>query len=293
MPTIFRDKVTVTPTGGTTLTFNDVPTQPAGTVTFGLDVLDPWDSSAPMDITFTPVGNVDGEVPGDFFELRGRILTVGGYVEAVDRATAERLRDQIYVAFQRNSSIRLARYETTPKFVDARFIGEWALSWVGPTAFRWGAKIKSGDPMKYAVSPSADSAGVAGKSSGGRSYPRTYPLTYATTTNNADDSAIITNAGTGDTYGIATIHGPLARGAWHITNQTTGKDLRIDIGVGATDTLVIDFKNQVVTLNGVLVQANITGSFWTIAKGTNIIKLYADFDPAAGFSMTAYSAWEN
>jgi hypothetical protein len=293
MPTIFRDKVTVAPAGGSTLTFNDLATQPAGTVTWGLDVLDPWDSTSPMDVTFTPIGNVDGEVPGDFFELRGRMLTVGGYVEAVDRATAEALRDQIYLAFQRNVDVTLTRYETIPKFVKGRFIGDWGMTWVGPTAFRWGTKIKSGDPMKYGLAASSGSAGVAGRSSGGRSYPRTYPLTYTTVTNNAADSVAIINNGTGNTQGIASIHGPLLRGAWHLSNDTTGKDLRVDIDVATTDTLLIDFKNQIVTLNGSLVVANTIGDFWVIKPGVNIIKLYADYDPAAGFTMTAYPAWEN
>jgi phage-related protein len=108
----------------------------------------------------------------------------------------------------------------------------------------------------------------------------------------ADDSAVVTNGGTADTKPYIVIHGPLVAGGWHLTNVTTGGDFKIDVGVATTDTLVLDFKNQVVTLNGALVTSTIRGDFWSVVRGTNTIKLYADYDPAVSFTVTIYSAWE-
>lgn len=294
MPTIFRDKVTSTPTGVAAVTFNDPSTLPAGAISWGLDVLLPWSNTPELDAEFTSIGSVDGEVSSDFFPAKGKQLAIGGWASAVDRATAESLADLIVRdAFPRNVDLVIARYEATPKFITARRTAPIEFSWVGPYSFRWGTELRAGDPFKYALTPIVGSAGVAGQSSGGRSYPRTYPLQYTTISSGEANRVIVTNTGTADSRKFTiTITGPLSKGGWRLVNETTGGILKFDLAISSTDTLVIDFQREIALFNGAPVTATITGDFFPIEPGVNVLKLYGDFDPAADFSVNAYSAWE-
>lgn len=290
MPTIFRDKVTVGE-----VTFNDSTALPlAGTTEWGLDVLLGWKETPDVEGEFSPKGLVDGEVPGEFFPIRGRQLSVGGYVEAVDRATADQLLDIIIGdAFPRNKFLEMTRYEPVPKFVRGWRNGPVDSTWVGPRAFRWAVSFRCDDPFKYGLSSSSDSTGVAGSSSGGRTYPRTYPLEYNTVAGGEGNSIAFNNIGTASTSRwTAELHGPLTNGGWRISNDTTGEFIRVNIGLSSTDIVVIDFEQETVTMNGTLISASITGDFFSLPRGVSVLKLYADFDPAASWSMTAYPAWE-
>lgn len=291
MPTIFQDKVTVGP-----VTFNDplVPPLTAGVVSWGLDVLVGWDRTPDLDAQFTAIGSVDGEVFADFFPAQGRQLTCGGWAMGVDRATAQSLADLIVRdAFPRNVDLIISRYEPTPKFIVARRNGPVEITWVGPNQFRWGAEVRAGNPFKYALVPYVDSAGVAGQSSGGRSYKRTYPLTYTTISSGESNRIVVTNAGTADSRNFTiAITGPLTKGGWRLVNETTNEILRFDISLASTDTLLIDFDTETALFNGFPVTATITGDFFALKPGVNVLKLYGDYDPAADFTLTAYSAWE-
>jgi hypothetical protein len=295
VPTIFRDKVTAVPTGQAGVTFNDALTQPVTALRWGIDVLPGWKNSAEADPKFAPIGIVDGEIPGDFFPLKGRVITIGGYVEATSRAEAELLEDVILRdAFPRNTDIVLTRFEPVPKFVTGRRFGVAEIEYNEPHSFRWAVQVKCGDPLKYAVTSVSASAGVAGQSSGGRAYPRTYPLSYTTILSGASDSATVVNSGRSNTKPIIDIHGPLvSAGGWHLANLTTGGDIKFNVAIAsASDHLVIDFASGTAELNGVPVTATIYGDFWPVVPGANTIKLFGDYDPAAGFSVTINSAWE-
>lgn len=293
MPTIFRDKVTVG-----ALTFNDplaLPVPPSGVVVdWGLDVLLGWHDTPEMEAEFAPKGLVDGEVPAEFFPVRGRQLTVGGYANADSRAAAEELWDMIVRdAFPRNVELSLTRYETVPKTLRGWRNGSIQPSWTGPMAFRWGVNFRAPDPFKYALTPLSGTAGVAGVATGGRTYPRTYPMTYTSTSSGESNSVTINMTGTATSPRIMIeIDGPVTRGGWRISNDTTGDLLKLDLGLGLGDTLLIDFEKELFFVNGVLASASVTGDFFRLATGVNVLRMYADFDANAQFTVTVYPAWE-
>jgi hypothetical protein len=295
VPTIFRDKVT-----SGSVTFNDVAARPLpGTIYFNIDVLDGWGGTPDLDAVFTPIGSIDGEIPADFFPAKGRGVSVGGYVEATTRAIAEQLWDiLVRDAFPRNVELELTRYETIPKFLRFRRSGQMPdPAWVGPTAFRFGVPIRAADPFKYALTSQVESSGVAGLSTGGRSYPRTYPLVYTTIASGTANLVTINNVGTAPTPPEIVLNGPLSKGGWRLVNETLELadregTLKFDVGLVAGDVLEINFRTETALLNGYLITASLFGDFWKVQPGVNVIKLYADFDPAAGFTVTARSAWE-
>jgi hypothetical protein len=297
MPTLFRDRISlasVDPAITPQVVFNDFLSRPEGSVDFNIDLLDGWDTTSELNVISTPIGGgADGEVLGDFFEARARHLVAGGYVYAESREAAHALYDLLFRdAFPRNVDLELIRYEPTPKRIRVRVAGARSIAWTEPHAFRWNIPLMAGDPLKYGIEPSEASAGVAGLSSGGRTYPRTYPLVYATLDDGSGNKATIVNTGSADTFPVVNIHGPLPRGGWRLTNARTNEDIRFDVGLAATDVLTIDFKAETALLNGYPVTTTITGDFWRVKPGANDIKLFASFDPAAGFDITIYSAWE-
>jgi hypothetical protein len=290
MPSIWQDRITIGD-----LVFNDSVEYPSGIVGrgWGVDVLAGWDKTPDLDAPYTEIGLVDGEIPGEFFAAKGKFINVSGWVHAIDRATADALWDQIVLGFMRNAELVLTRYEPIPKFMRVRRITPVERDATGPEAFRWATTVKAGDPFKYALTPLTGSAGVAGQSSGGRSYPRTYPLTYTTITSGESNSVVLINAGQADSSRlIVALNGPLNKGGWRLVNETTNETIKFDIGLLSTDVLEIDFHNEVALLNGAPVTVTITGDFFRLVPGVNVLKVYADFDPNAGFDATGYSAWE-
>lgn len=294
MPTIFRDKVILNE-----VVFNDPLSKPAGAGDWAIDVMNGWHETPDIDAEFAPKGQVDGMVPPESFPIRGRTILLGGYVTAPSRLLVEQLWDVIVRdALPRGLPLRLERHEAVPKFVRCYLYGprepDWyGNSYAGPYGFRWGATILCDDPMKYALDPIISSAGVAGFASGGRTYPRTYPLVYDTTLAGEGEKVTITNNGTGRSKNLVIdITGPLNKGAWRLVNETTGDLLKFDVALATGDHLIINFGTETALQNGYPVSATIIGDFWDLQPGPNVIKLYSDYDPSAGFTATAYPAWE-
>ncbi len=296
MATLFYDVIEVGPTGGTPVHFNDALQRPMsnGIGEWGMDVLAGWDESFEIDAEFEPLEIADGAVSSDYFPAVARTVLAGGYVRAVDRATAMQLWDVIVRdAFPRNKELTIIRNEPVPKQMTVKVSGKRSIEWTGPMAFRWGVPLTAEDPFKYSLAPSVDGAGVAGQSSGGRRYPRSYPMSYDTVFSGVQNSATMVNAGTGDSRRfLVTMNGPLSKGGWRFANESTGDFIRFDVALLTTDTLVIDFYRGLALLNGYPVTATITGDFFALAPGPNVLKLYGDYNPAVSFTVSAYSAWE-
>lgn len=294
MATIFGDRIEVLVDGVTTV-FNDPVAMPSGIVSWGIDTLLGWDETSELDVVSTPIGGgADGEIVSDFFSARARHMIIGGWVFADSRESADAAWDLIArAAFPRNKDIVLTRFEPTPKFVTLRVSDRREKSPAFPYGFRWNCPVMAPSPFKFDPNPvSGGPVGVAGQSSGGRFYPRTYPLTYTVTTSGSENSFTLVNAGTANAYGVFTIHGPLVKGGWRLVNDTTGEYIRFDVALSASDVLTIDFANRVALLNGYAVTASISGDFWPVVPGANVIRLFGDYDPAVSVSGTIYSAWE-
>ena len=288
MPTIFRDKVTVNAT-----TFNDAGTKPPDAQHWAIDVLDGWKVTPQLEYSVNKISDVDGEILSEVQSAKAKYLTVSGYVLAATREQSEMLEDLLVNTFARNTELTLVRHEVVPKFVTCRRVGSIEISNPMENGWRFTVDLMCPDPFKYSLVPIGPySAGVAGLSSGGRTYPRTYPLEYDTISSGSENRVVLTNAGTAASSPTVTMTGPLVKGGWRLSNETTGQDLSMDVALAVGDTMLIDFANELVYVNGFLVGPSVVGDFWRVVPGVNIIKLYADYDPASTFTITTYSAWE-
>lgn len=291
MPTIFRDLVTVGD-----VVFNDRTDMPPLALEWGIDLMDNWSNTSEIDAVFTAVGSSagDGAIPADYFPARQKEIVLSGAVEAANKADREYLEYYLKgTVFPRNQELTITRYEAVPKFVRARVSGQRViLPNVTKTGFRFQIPLTQADPFKYSITTVTDSTGVAGGGTAGFTFPITFPFTFsAYDSGTGDNQVVINNSGTFYAPPVITLTGPLNRG-WFLMNATTGKTLRFDIDIEAGQELVIDHRTETALLDGSTVVAKIVGDFWKLIPGNNIVKLFADFDAAAGFEITTHSVWE-
>ena len=291
MSTIFRQKVVING-----VTFNDALAQPGSAQRWGIDIMDGWKDTGDPDPGRVELGSYrDGSASASFFPVRTKFVTLGGYVLASDGATAEQLADVLTRdAFPRNRTFQLARYEAVPKFITARRESAVSFEWdsMMENGFRWSTTVSADDPFKYALTTIGGSTGISGTSLTGHSFPVTFPMSF-TGSSSTEQSMAVVNAGTASSQNFtASISGPLNKGAWQLVNETTDETIGFNVAIGTTDVLVIDFLNQIATINGFPLNSDYTGAFWRLAPGTNTIRLYAEYNADASVSLTGYSAWE-
>lgn len=289
MATIFRQKVV-----SNTVTFNDA--LPSGAYNFAVDICDGWKDTGDPEESSVELGSYrDGVSAASFFPVRAKFVTVGGYVVATSDVAAETLSDVLVRdAFPRNKKFAFARYEGTPKFLNVRRSGPVEFDWSAvPNGFRWSTTLMAEDPFRYGMTPLSGSTGVAATGTTGHTFPVTFPMTFSGSVSGSTSAANVNNVGTAPSSNFtAALTGNLAKGAWRLSNDTTGQSIGFNIALSTTDQLIIDFNNQVATLNGFPVSADYLGTFWQLVPGTNAIRLYAEYDANASATISGYSAWE-
>lgn len=298
MPTILRDRVTCV-SSVDSVSFNNAASLatdwPAGAIKVCIDDLPEWDDTVDLNVISVPRGFGDGAYTAPRFPAKSRVVTVGGYIVATSRLALDQTYDALASsAFPQDVDIRFTRFAPIPKYVTARLAGPIQQPQYQGDGFglRFELVLLCSDPFKYdALNTLAGSSGVAGLSTGGRTYKRVYPLVYGTTAQGSGNQVILTNIGTAPALPVFTINGPLSSG-WRLENSTTGAEESFDITLSIGDVLTIDNGAKTATLNGNLVSGLLNGDWWTIApNSSNVIKLFGDYNATASFTVTAVSRW--
>lgn len=294
--TIFRDRVDIFATTATSgWTFNDTTAAvPTGVYQAGCDELDGWDDSGPIDALVTSRGQVDGDIAASLFPARSRDITMSGWVLADARVSALQARTALKaIAFPRSTDLYLIRHEPdATKYLTVRLAGqvEYPIENNAGFGFRFSAPLVAVDPFKYSFDIDIQgTCGVVGVSSGGFEFPLVFPLEVAGATGQTNQLSLV-NAGDEPTGPICTITGPLAAG-WRLSNETTGEYLVVNVDVPPGTDLTVDCRSQVVRLGDQVLDAQIDGEFWRLVPGTNTVKLFGEYDPAAALTINAQSAW--
>lgn len=290
MSTIFKHRVEVEAT-----VFNVPAEAPPGALAWGIDTFEGWKDTAEPTVLSTDFGaNNDGVALNDWFPARQRFITLGGYAYASTEAQAEALADVLALTFPRNRMVAIARFEASPRYARIRRSSSIETDWSAvQTGFRWQVTLIAPDPLLYGLDALNGSAGVAGESSGGFTFPLTFPFVFTTGATTGETAVNLVNRGTAYSPSVrASIVGPLPQGSWKLRNDTTDQELSYDLGIGAGEELYIDMPNKTAYLNGFPVTVPPDGEFLTLAPGSNSIRLYGEFDPDAAVNIDAESAWE-
>jgi tail protein len=288
MPTIFREGVTV---GG--LHFN-APEDVSGSLqAWGIDVMDGWENTPDPEVLTTEFSNSrDGSVSADFWPIRARFITIGGYVKCTTRAEALKMQTLIVSSFPRNKDFFIIREETPAKTVTARRASGFEFDWPMPDGFRWQTTVRCDDPLKYSVDVVDVTGGAVGLQTGGFTFPLQFPLTFPGSSENSGGIGVFNAGSVASPRWAAVISGPLTRGGWRLRNETNDGEISFDTAVLQTDILIIDFWNRAAYLNDYPISANITGDWFSLEPGNNTIRLFAEYSSAISVLVHAYSAWE-
>lgn len=297
MTSIHGDKVTFAHEFGG-CSFNDPESSDwPGALAVSIDGMPGWRATADLTVVRTPRGTGDGDYFGDRFPKKSRMITIQGYLLAPDRETLDQMFDLIVTnAFPVDTDIVMTRHEPTPKYVTCRLAGsvedtEYLIDPRGADALRWEATVLCDDPLKYdAMTTLSGAAGVSGLPSGGRTYPRVYPLVYNVTASGEGEKVTLYNAGTTDAPALISVHGPIPIG-WRLELSNTGERLSFAVALNASDVLVVDTGDKSALLNGFPVNGTLSGTWWRLKPRGNTVRLYGNYDSAAGFSVLARSSW--
>lgn len=229
-----------------------------GTITFGdgvpdadgafwrLAAIDGWDSPEVRQQFHEPTGRHGLRLGSSLYGPRA-LLLAGSCVVPSDAA--------FWLAFNRLAAVTafpatptLAVYETTPKSCAVVRSDRIRMKPFGPlNGFEFEVPLIAVDPRKYALSNTSTAL----------------PGTGGTTA---------TNTGTVETWPTLTVEGP-GSGNVIVSNVTTGRTVRFDVTLGAGETLVADFRNATLTVDGIQRQELVHSvtSWWPLVAGSNVI----------------------
>lgn len=129
--------------------------------------------------------------------------------------------------------------------------------------------------------------------SSGVTFPATFPLTFGGTVGGGGTISCV-NAGNYPTKGVATITGPCINP--RVQNSSTNKTVAVNLTLGVSDVLEIDFAAHTVILNtnGYRYSAVTTAQWWTLAASSTTTVAFYSSDPsptAATMTFTWSDAW--
>lgn len=141
-------------------------------------------------------------------------------------------------------------------------------------------------PFLVSATGSSQSIGLA--TIGGGTVPATVPLSLSA---NTGGSLYASNVGSAPAYLTARIAGAVPNPG--LRNNTTGKELRLNLTLAAGEYVDIDFKRKTITDNyGTNRFDKKTGDWWTLAKGVNEIRFVSDtYDAGALATLTWQSTY--
>lgn len=133
-------------------------------------------------------------------------------------------------------------------------------------------QYKASDPLWYSADLHTQVMNLATAPSG-RGFNKSFDYGWGGSATSG--AALVTNSGTASSLPTFTLAGPLTNIV--LTNETTGASLTLTYTLGSGETLVVDFREATIKLNGTASRyyAKTGGSFWELAPGNNSIRFQA------------------
>lgn len=294
MPRTFSDPIQIGP-----LLFNSGVPDASGILWY-CDQLEGWDTSSKPNLEYTSFGYSDGvavsgRAPKDpkFIEFGGAIVSVDN-----DRTAAEMAWRRLLGVLDENSTLRVVRNGPVPERLDTRLYGEVAKPKDIGHAFRFHTTLMAPWPFKEGATAKGGVAGVFTGGSYYRTYPRKYPLTYKAADVGSESalptSVTVVNEGNAAGYPIISVTGPLLPNSWYLTVDSTNEQQSFTLAIGSGQTLRIDERNQMATLEGQVVDYYLRGDWlYFPAQSNSTIRLVTtEPNNAARLTVETYDTWK-
>jgi hypothetical protein len=233
-----------------------------------------------------------GGFDGDSFN-EPRYISLIGIAEAPNQVAAYQARDRI-IAVCGDLAQRKALVVTEPHLTRRALVRRAGRTRVGDITdclFDWQMDLVAPDYRKYADTLTTILTTLPVSGGSGFTAPFTGPIT-APLPVGSTGVVVASNVGDVPTPPLVTITGAVTNPI--VENITTGRRISLSYDLLAGDSLVVDFDNKVVLLNGTQpIDALAAGSsYWELAKGSNEIR-YTALTGVSGSQMTLEfrSAW--
>lgn len=151
--------------------------------------------------------------------------------------------------------------------------------------------LQTEDPTIYGTSAYSVLASLVGSTAmPGYKFNRLWSYTFGGAVKIGQQ--FLTNAGTKETGFLATITGFAVTNPRIIGDTVGGATVRLNLTAGSSDTLVFDFYNQAVILNGSTRHAAVTQEGWfKLQPGVNSVRLQSDSTTAASIVYSYFDAY--
>ncbi|MFF4536537.1 phage distal tail protein [Streptomyces aureus] len=225
--------------------------------------------------------------------LGSRPVSLGGTVEAPDRASLDTALDTLYAAAALTDTT-LTVWETTPKQATVRRSGKVLAQPVTDRTATWSVLMTAADPRRYGTTLQSGTTGLPA-TTGGLTWPITFPVTFSATTVSGQINAV--NSGTLDTRPVLTITGPVvAPTVSALYPDGSVRQLVYSQDLVSGDVLVIDTDAHTVVLNGSTSRRRfmtVSGGWPTIPAGSSVNYQFQSGTYNATATLTAAwrSAW--
>ncbi len=231
-----------------------------------------WGDGTAVELSSAKRGGGDGLA---FTDARygGMELTLLGTVICTSRAASWAARERLPALFDAVRGGRVLKVnEPTPKQALVRRDGALRIGLIGGIDVAFEVPLLSHDWRRFSTVETSEALTIV---AAGTSKTRT-----------------LTNAGTVETHPVVTITGPANNP--RLANLTTGEELELTGVLAAGDTLVVDFYDQTVKLNGAPADYVASGdAWWTLGPGAHSIRYRVTTSSAADSTATFRfrSAW--
>jgi hypothetical protein len=253
---------------------------------------DGWDDSPDVRLALESRPQDHGAFDGDAFN-EARYITLAGVAEAPDEVAAYVARDRVR-AVCADLTARKPLVVTEPhrtRLCHVRRAGRVRVGDVSGVLFDWQLDLVAPDHRKYAAVATTLTATLPTSGGSGFTFPLTFPFTAAVPVGSTG-TVVAVNAGDVAAPPLVTITGPVTNPI--VENVTTGRRIALSYDLPAGQSLIIDFDNRAVLLNGsqpvdVLAAGS---SYWDLRPGSNEIR-YTALTGTTGSTMTLEfsSAW--
>lgn len=129
--------------------------------------------------------------------------------------------------------------------------------------------ITAQSEIEYFTTDSDSTKSIPIHQGGGMAIPMAIPMDMSDPIGGS--LVVVTNNGNTTYYPIITVYGSFT--GFSLTNGTNEKTLSYSGTLGATDVVVFDMYNRTALLNGVNALDYVSGDWWGLTSGDNIIKL--------------------
>lgn len=221
-----------------------------------------------------------------------RVMTLEGVAVSPNRATHLLARD-IVVSVCADPAVLYPLVVTEPDRPIRRCLvrqsAEVKVADVSDRVCRWSMVLVAPDPFRYANAETAVTLTLPSGADAGLSLPFTVPFIIPMS-GVGENRATVVNAGTFATRPTVVFQGPVTDPA--IVNLTQGKTLAFNVTITSGQTLVVDFANRSVLLDGTVSRAYTIAygsAWWDLQPGSNDIQ-YAGV--GSGTALLTYrSSW--